>query len=189
MNILIINASPKPSGSISQMLAAFAQAAAESGHTVETITTSRLSVRHCIGCMSCRTKGQCCLPPDDAQAVLEKIRWCQALVVGAPCYWGNMPGELKVLFDRMVYGLIGESRLGMPQPLHKGKAAYIISTSTTPFPFNILCRQTRGVVRALREILGYSGFRIKGKIERGGTKNRPLTPRDLDRCLKLARRI
>ena len=62
-------------------------------------------------------------------------------------------------------------------------------TSTTPFPFNILYRQTRGVVRALREILGYSGFRIKGKIERGGTKNRPLTPRDLDRCRKLARRI
>ena len=189
MNVLIINASPKPSGSISRMLAAFAQGAQEAGHEVETIVTSKLNIRHCIGCMSCRTKGECCLPTDDAQAVLEKISKCDALVVGSPCYWGSLPGELKVMFDRMVYGLMGENRLGIPRPLHKGKKAFVITTSTTPFPFNILCGQTRGVVKALREILGTSGFKFKGTIERGGTKGKPITEHDLERCRRMARRI
>lgn len=36
-----------------------------------------------------------------------------------------MPGEVKVLFDRMVYGMMGENSWGMPLPLHKGKKAIV----------------------------------------------------------------
>jgi len=90
--------------------------------------------------------------------------------VAAPVYWGNMPGTLKMLFDRMVYAMMGESKLGIPKPLHKGKDAYIITSCTTPFPFNIFCRQTSGLVAALKEILGTSGFKIRGKVVIPGTK-------------------
>lgn len=189
MRILIINASPKPKGSISQMVGAFAEGAREAGHEVELVMTSRLNIRHCVGCMVCRSAGECCLPADDAQSVLAKIGQADVLVIGSPCYWGNIPGELKVMFDRMVYGLMGESRLGLPRPLHKGKKAYIITTSTTPFPFNILCSQTRGVVKALREIICTAGFKVKGTVERGGTKNSPIGKGDLDRCRRMGGRV
>jgi len=62
---------------------------------------------------------------------------------------------------------MGESPKGIPQALHKGKKAVIVSTCSTPWPFNIWFNQTRGVVKALREILKWSGFSIKGRYPEG----------------------
>ena len=113
-----------------------------------------------------------------------------AVIIGAPCYWGNMPGEVKVLFDRMVYGMMGENSWGMPLPLHKGKKAIVVSTCTTPYPFNILYNQTHGVVKAFREILKWSGFKIVKTIERGGTKKHPeLTEKDMRNCKKAVHKL
>lgn len=116
MNILIINASPKNKGNISQMLGVMADEAVAIGATVQQVRIADLTVRPCTGCMRCRTANQCALPVDDAQRVLEMIKWCDAMVVGAPCYWGNMPGVLKVVFDRIVYGMMGESPRGCHAP-------------------------------------------------------------------------
>lgn len=73
----------------------------------------------------------------------------------------------------MVYGMMGENSLGMPLALHKGKKVIIVSTCTTPYPFNILYNQTRGVVKALKEILKWSGFKVVKAIEKGGTRKHP----------------
>ena len=189
MKILFINASPKPNGNVSQMLKEMREVALQGGHEVEYVRTATLDIKHCTGCMYCRKHLECILPEDDAQHVLQKINDANLLIIGAPCYWGNIPGELKILFDRIVYGMMGESKRGIPMGLHKGKRAFVVTTCTTPYPFNILFRQTRGVVKALREILGYSGFKFAGAIQRGGTKNKPLTERDLQRSRKMAHKI
>ena len=190
MKLLVINASPRRSGCVSSMLGIVKTAAEADGAEVSVIRVADLSVRSCTGCMSCRSKLECVLPEDDAQRVLRLIREADAVVIGTPCYWGNIPGNLKVLFDRMVYGLMGESRRGMPLPLHKGKRAAIIATCSTPWPFNILFRQSRGAVNALREILKWSGFRIVATVEKGGTKASPaLTERDRRACTKVTRRL
>ena len=93
------------------------------------------------------------MPEDDAVRTLDQIKAADAIVIGSPCYWGNLNGHLKMLFDRMVYGMMGETEYGIPIGLHKGKKAVIVSTCTTPYPWNIFFNQTRGVVRALKEIL------------------------------------
>ena len=113
-----------------------------------------------------------------------------ALIVGSPCYWGNMSGQLKILFDRLVYGLMGESPKGFPLPLHKGKKAVIVSTGSTPWPFNIWFNQTRGTVKALREILKWSGFSVQGVLQKGGTKqHHELTMKELQKCKTLIKRL
>jgi len=110
--------------------------------------------------------------------------------VGPTCYWGNMSGTLKVLFDRMVYAMMGERENGMPIPLHKGKRAVLVATCNTVYPFSVWFRQTTGVFRALREILKWSGFRIAGTLGRGGCrKHGELTPREIGKCKKLAKKI
>ena len=144
MKILILNSSPRRNGNISKMLEAMKQEIECCNAEAVYVRVPELKVRPCIGCMKCRSSLRCCLPEDDAQRVLQSIRDADALIIGAPCYWGNMPGELKVLFDRMVYGMMGENSLGMPLALHKGKKVIIVSTCTTPYPFNILYNQTRG---------------------------------------------
>lgn len=152
-NILIINGSPRRNGNISKMLENIKEEAEKQGANVSAIHIHDLQVKPCTGCMSCRKNLQCILPADGAQSTLQLINTCDILVIGSPCYWGNIPGELKTLFDRIVYGMMGESPKGIPQPLHKGKKAIIVSTCTTPYPFNILFNQTRGTVKALKEIL------------------------------------
>ena len=177
MKILILNASPRRHGTISQAVERFADGASNShlgdfseDVRVEVVNVNDLKFAPCRGCMQCRRCGRCCLPQDDAHRVAEKIEACDVLVVAAPVYWGNIPGTLKALFDRMVYAMMGESRRGIPEPLHKGKDAYIITGCTTPFPFNVIFGQSAGLYRALKEILGTAGFKIRGKLAIPGTK-------------------
>lgn len=72
-----------------------------------------------------------------------------------------------------------------PEPLMQGKKAVFISTCTTPWPFNILMNQSRGAIRALREIGHYSGWKIVATIERGGVqRHSQLTSKDICQCNK-----
>lgn len=189
MKLLIINGSPRKKGLISQMLRIFHEQAIATGVEVTEVYANDLQIKPCMGCMACRSKRHCILPEDDAQRVLALIQQADAIVIGAPCYWGNIPGQLKLLFDRIVYGMMRDTPR-FPEPLMKGKKAVFISTCTTPFPFNILMNQSRGAIRALREIGRFSGWKIVDTIERGGTATRPqLSPRDISKCHKAFRKL
>ena len=190
IKILIINASPRKNGNIAQMAEEMRSEAIELGAEVEELDVQRLNIKPCIGCMQCRKKKECVMPEDDAQRVLKQIKDCDALVVAAPCYWGNIPGTLKILFDRIVYGMMDESKRGFPIPLHKGKRCVLVSTSTTPWPFNIIMRQSHGAIRAMREICHYSGFKIVKTIEKGGTRNNTiLSKREKAKCRRAVRKL
>ena len=189
MKLLIINGSPRKKGLISQMLRVFHEQAIATGVEVTEVYANDLQIKPCMGCMACRSKRHCVLPEDDAQRVLTLIEQADAIVIGAPCYWGNIPGQLKLLFDRIVYGMMRDTPR-FPEPLMKGQRLVCISTSTTPFPFNILMNQSRGAIRALREIGRFSGWKIVDTIERGGTATRPqLSPRDISKCHKAFRKL
>ena len=189
MKLLIINGSPRKKGLISQMLRIFHEQAIATGIEVTEVYANDLQIKPCMGCMACRSKRHCVLPEDDAQRVLTLIGQADAIVIGAPCYWGNIPGQLKLLFDRIVYGMMRDTPR-FPEPLMKGKRLVCISTSTTPFPFNILMNQSHGAIRALREIGRFSGWKIVDTIERGGTATRPqLSPRDISKCHKAFRKL
>lgn len=188
--VLIINASPRKKGNIAQMVAEMTSEADARGAEVEVIEVQRLHVKPCVACMQCRAKGFCALPEDDAQRVLQLIKDCEAMVIAAPCYWGNIPGTLKLLFDRIVYGMMDESPRNFPLPLHKGMRCVLVSTSTTPWPLNILMHQSRGAIRAMKEICRYSGFKVVATIEKGGTRhNTTLAEREKNRCRKAVRKL
>lgn len=176
MKVLCINASPRARGTVDTMAGIFCDELRSAGADVEKIDVKNLSIRPCIGCMACRTKGHCALPRDDGHEIAAMIATCDALVVATPVYWGNMAGTLKVMFDRIVYAMMGESRLDFPVPKHKGKKAVLLTACTTPWIGDIFAGETRGTRRALKEILGYSGFRTVGAVARRGTKSRPGVP-------------
>ena len=189
MNILIINGSPRRQGLISQMLGIMREVAESQGANVETVQANDLVAKPCIGCMACRTKNQCVLPEDDSQRLLKKIASADAIIIGSPCYWGNIPGQLKLLFDRMVYGLMRDTPR-FPEPLMKGKKCVLVSTCTTPWPFSKWFNQSRGAIKALKEICRYSGFDIVATLEKGNTRNdTALSEREKDKCRKIATKL
>ena len=188
--ILILNASPRRHGNISQMVEVMADECRQAGVEVQTVAVQQLDIRPCLGCMKCRAAHKCVLPEDDAQRVLKLIQQADALVIAAPCYWGNIPGTLKLLFDRIVYGMMDESEKGWPLPLHKGKRCVLVSTSTTPWPFNRIMHQSSGAIRAMKEVCRYSGIKTVATVEKGGTRHdTTLSEKDERRCRKAVRKL
>ena len=189
MKTVVLNGSPRRGGVVSQMLAHVCEALPE-GCDIEWFGVGELNVRPCTGCMKCRSTGRCALPQDDAHRVAEAIRGADLLIVGSPCYWGNMSGQLKLLFDRVVYAMMGERPNGMPLPLHKGKRAVLLAASNTVWPFSVWCGQSSGVFRALGEVLRWSGFRIVGRFAKSGCRRQGvLTAREIRKCKKLGKKI
>lgn len=189
MNILILNGSPRKSGKVSTLLHEAEKELVAHNNFVTFIDVYSLIFKPCIGCMACRSKGSCVLPQDDAHKIAEEIKNCDGIIVGTPVYWGNINGYLKCLFDRLVAVMMKESKLGIPVPLHKGKKAVIITSCTTPYPFNILAGQTTKAEKALKEILGYSGFKVGKKIRLAGTKEMKELPKnalkEVAKCVKI----
>jgi len=172
--ILFLNGSPRKNGVTTSLLNIIAGKARSVGADVEWVDVNKLSIKPCIGCLKCRPDKQCILPRDDGQRMGELLESCSALVVGAPNYWGSMPGTLKILFERNVpvleyYELY---TWHLPRPRHKGKKAVIVTSSLSPFPYNLLPSQGGGALRTVRTILNTAGFDIREQI------NVPMT-RDL----------
>ena len=190
MQVLILNGSPRKNGKVSKILHTMENEFTKRNASVDFIDVSDLDFKFCAGCMKCRSTGNCIFPSDDAHRIGSLLQSCDVLVVGTPVYWGGMNGKLKSLFDRLVAVMMGESKSGIPVPLLKGKKALVVNSCTTPFPFNILANQSTQCFGAVKEILSYSGIKIKGKIMLAGTKNlKEIPERILKRAVRLTKRV
>lgn len=189
MKVLLLNASPKKNGTISRMLESFASGLPVDAES-ETVFLADHSLRPCVGCMKCRSNLSCAFAGDAADSIGARMQNADVLVIAAPAYWANMPGALKVLFDRNVFRFMGETKSGIPVPLMKGKRGFVLTACSTPFPFNALVGQSSGLVKSIREIFGAGGIRYLGSAACAGTKNRPNPPeRILRRARDLASRL
>jgi putative NADPH-quinone reductase len=169
MKILVLNGSPRKNGTVVSLLKAVTDPLLAE-HEVDWIDVFKLNMKYCTACMVCREKETCILPEDDAHIAGKKIQEADALVVGTPTHWGNMCAPLKLLFDRNVPVFIGESPAGIPVPRQKGKRAVVVTACTTPWPFNFIFPESRGAIRAVREVLHYGGYKIVATITKPGTK-------------------
>jgi hypothetical protein len=190
MKILVLNGSPRKKGTIAKLLKAVAEGAKEKGNDIEWVDVYGLHMKPCTACMKCRPNGPCRLPEDDAHEVGRKISKAEGLVVGTPTHWGNMSSQLKCLFDRTVPVFMGEKASGMPLPRQNGKGAVIVTACTTPWPFDRILPESRGAVRAVREVLGYGGYKIIGKVVKPGTKkNTEISEKELKKAMKVGSRL
>ena len=178
MRILILNGSPRKTGTVATLLRRMSDAVSKR-HEVEWIDAYDQKLKPCIACMKCRPDGECFLPEDDAHVVGRKIKAADGLIVGTPTHWGNMTSQLKLLFDRNVPVFMGEKSNGFPIPRQKGKRAAIVTACSTPWPFNFIAAESRGAIRAVREVLHYGGYKIVGKLANPGTKKAPEIPQKI----------
>lgn len=92
--ILLINGSPKPHGNIHRMLEKVAQ---DSGMGHEVIHLARLKINPCLGCVKCANTNRC-IQNDDMTLLYDKVVAADALVLGAPVYFGFTPTRLRIPF-------------------------------------------------------------------------------------------
>lgn len=189
MYILVLNGSPRKNGTVASLLKTVVEGISNQ-HQVEWINLYELKINPCRACMKCRPDQECILPQDDAHIVGRKIRDADVLIVGTPTHWGNMSAQLKLLFDRNVPAIMGETPKGIPIPRHKGKLSVIVTACSTPWPFNFIAAESRGAIRAVKEVLHYGGYRLLGTIVKPGTKTRPsISNRLLEQAKALGSKI
>jgi multimeric flavodoxin WrbA len=137
-------------------------------HHVETVRVHDLNMKPCIGCLKCRPDKNCILPKDDAHALADAVKNADVLVIGAPVYWGNMPGPLKIFFDRNVplfeYCEAKPIRY-VPKPQLKGKKCVLIVSAGCPFPYSLLPSQCLGTIRSLKIILNAGGIKVISTLQ------------------------
>lgn len=170
MNILILNGSPRKTGTTTLMLD-YLKEKLEDKHQIDYLYAYDLNIKACRGCLKCRPDKDCILAEDDGHRAARLIEKAELLVVGSPVYWGNISGPLKVLFDRLVPVFEYIDGLNI-RPQQKGKKALIICNSAAPAPFHLLPGQSRGAVSALKTILRAGGYKILQKINIPGNLNR-----------------
>lgn len=100
--VLVLNSSPRKKGVTAELAAALTEILEQKDMEVHTEHVYDLKVKPCLGCLQCRPDRTCILPEDDAPRIARLIDGSDTLVLASPTYWGNIPGPLKTLIDRLV---------------------------------------------------------------------------------------
>jgi len=102
MKVLLINGSPHIKGCTYTALSEVEKALNEEGIETEIIHVGNKDLRGCIGCRTCKDKGQCVFN-DLVNEVAVKFKECDGLIIGSPVYYASANGTLVSFMDRLFY--------------------------------------------------------------------------------------
>ena len=106
MKTIIINASPRKKWNTAEVLDAARKGAESVGAETEYVNLYDLVFKGCRSCLICKrkdkTKGKCYWR-DDLTPLLEKIYEADALIIGAPIYFGQPTSEFRALLERLIF--------------------------------------------------------------------------------------
>ncbi len=108
MKVLAINGSPNKRNTRA-LLEAIIEEVRNLGAEGEILDLAEYSIAPCKGCDAC-LKGEC-VQKDDIFAVLRKMEEADAIIIGSPTYFGNVPGIVKNLIDRSRMARMGGFKL------------------------------------------------------------------------------
>jgi len=101
MKILAINGSPRIIRSTTRTLASLVlEGAVEGGAETEIIDLCDFRVTPCTACEGCSFNG-ICVYEDDVPTIIERMKNVDGIVFASPVYIDNIPGQMKLFFDRL----------------------------------------------------------------------------------------
>jgi multimeric flavodoxin WrbA len=95
MDVLYISGSPRRGGNTERLLAIMQQTLPG-----EMLRVMDHEIGPCRSCWVCRERGCCVIEDDFTRIFLPRMIECDALVVGCPVYFNNVPSQTKALIDR-----------------------------------------------------------------------------------------
>lgn len=137
MNVLIINGSPRKTGTTATIAKAFSDSVKKNGATVRTHNLNEMRDIHgCQSCTKCYDAGHCVVK-DDFSKALEDHHWADVIVWATPIYVDDMSGILKLFTDRMLFSNVKpEFYQDFDNPVYgrlaAGKQFVLIQTQAAP---------------------------------------------------------
>ena len=107
MKMIGINGSPRKEWNTAILLRKALDGAASQGADTEIFHLYEWNYRGCISCFACKTKngrsyGMCAVK-DDLRSILKKVADADAVVLGAPIYFGTVTGEMRSFMERWLF--------------------------------------------------------------------------------------
>ena len=107
MKIIGINGSPRKTWNSAIVLDEALKGAREAGAEIERVDLFDLDFKGCVSCFGCkRLQGPSfarCAQKDDLTEVLNKILEADAVIISAPIYYGDVPGAVRNLYERLLF--------------------------------------------------------------------------------------
>lgn len=105
MKVIGLNGSPRKNWNSAQMLEHALKGAAAAGAETELIHLIDLNATGCRSCFACKRIGGKsfgrCAVRDDLTDILNRILEADAVIISAPIYFGDVPGMVRNLFERL----------------------------------------------------------------------------------------
>lgn len=105
MKVLLVNGSPRKEGNTYTALKEIASQLGLRGIESEIVWIGVKPVRGCIACGQCKQRGEnrCVFDDDITNEVIGKMESCDAIILGAPVYYGQPAAQAMCLQQRMLY--------------------------------------------------------------------------------------
>lgn len=122
MKAVCIVGSARNNGSSNYLIDMIIKGMAENGIESKKYCVGDVNIKYCLGCKKCYTDGKC-VQNDDVYKIVSDILSSDCVVIAAPSYWADVPGKLKVFFDRNTpFGDTNPNRILMAEKKIKGIA-------------------------------------------------------------------
>ena len=104
--VILLCASPRPSGNTYQVLEECANIIENEGLEVEIIPFTDKKVESCIACTRCGELNECSIN-DGLNDIIKKIRVANGFIIGSPVYFGTARGDVMSALQRI--GMVSRS--------------------------------------------------------------------------------
>lgn len=99
MKVLVLSCSPKKNGNTELLLREAFKGASDAKADVEFIRLQEFKIHPCLECLSCHKSGKCVVS-DDMQILYPKLINMDAIILGSPIFFMNIPAQGKAFIDR-----------------------------------------------------------------------------------------
>ena len=135
MKIMALCGSPRDYGNSTAVLKYFLQATRKKTTQSWLINLEKLRYKGCTGCYACKRDYERCALNDGLTSVLAAIEICDILLIATPLYFGELPGQLKMVIDRTFSFLVpGFNSTKNPSRLKPGKKLIMVLLQAHPNP-------------------------------------------------------
>ena len=128
MKMVAVAASPRIEANSTILAETVLERAAEQEVETTLFKLRQLSYSGCIGCNACKATSDHCVRKDDAGPILDSIMHADYIVLASPIYFGDLCGQMKLLFDRF-YSFFDKDYCVR---LRKGKSVLLIFSQGMP---------------------------------------------------------
>lgn len=133
MKLLILFASPRARGNTAQLLEVITKRL-EGSVEVTRFDLYNMELKDCIACRRCQqvTDGFHCIHDDDMQAIFDAALESDLILLATPIYSIYCTPPMKIVMDRLVYGMCKYYGETMGPSLWAGKTIALLSTFGYP---------------------------------------------------------